>query len=413
MHRSLSLVLGLLALISTVTAAELLAQRALPRPSSSVPAASEPRFVANEVVIEVDGAPSPDMVDALARRHGLTRMESQRFRLTGSTLFRWQIPDARSVPDVLRMLSADAGVRSAQPNYVFTLQQERAAAARSTLGDPAQYVLQKLQIPLAHRLSRGSNVLVAVIDSGIDIVHPELTGVVSGTYAAFLPVEEKPHNHGTAVAGAIASRAHLRLIGIAPDARILAINAFKPQAAPAEGTCFNVVKGLEFAVAQGAQIINMSFAGPHDPLLQRALAAAHQQGIVLIAAAGNSGPNSAPLYPAADPHVIAVTATDADDRLFPAANRGQHIAVAAPGVDIALLAADSSYQFASGTSFAAAHVSGVVALLLERKPNLTPENVRQNSDVQRPGLGPKGRDNRFGAGLVDAFRAIRALEGSL
>ena len=75
--------------------------------------------------------------------------------------------------------------------------------------------------------------------------------------------------------------------------------------------------------------------------------------------------------------MIAVTATDADDRLFPAANRGQHIAVAAPGVDIALLAADSSYQFASGTSFAAAHVSGVVALLLERKPNLTPENVRE------------------------------------
>jgi subtilisin family serine protease len=108
-----------------------------------------------------------------------------------------------------------------------------------------------------------------------------------------------------------------------------------------------------------------------------------------------------------------VTATDTDDRLFPAANRGQHIAAAAPGVDIALLAADSSYQFASGTSFAAAHVSGVVALLLERKPNLTPENIRQLLMSSARRLGPKGRDNRFGAGLVDAFHAIRALEGSL
>ena len=90
--------------------------------------------------------------------------------------------------------------------------------------------------------------------------------------------------------------------------------------------------------------------------------------MVLIAAAGNFGPKSPPQYPAADPNVIAVSATDADDKMFTASNIGPHVAVAAPGVDILLPAPDSDYQLISGTSFSAAHVSGIAALMLERKP---------------------------------------------
>jgi subtilisin family serine protease len=100
----------------------------------------------------------------------------------------------------------------------------------------------------------------------------------------------------------------------------------------AEGTTYNIVKGMDWAVAQGARVINMSFAGPHDPELERRISDARKRGIILIAAAGNAGPKSKPLYPAADRNVIAVTATDADDKLFAEANRGGHIAVAAPGV---------------------------------------------------------------------------------
>src|SRR5438132_2901844 len=90
------------------------------------------------------------------------------------------------------------------------------------------------------------------------------------------------------------------------------------------------------------------------------------------AAAGNAGPNSPPLFPGADPSVIAVTATDVDDALFSGANRGNHIAVAAPGVDVLVPAPEGAYQFTTGTSVAAAEVSGVVALMLERNPSLTP-----------------------------------------
>ena len=137
-----------------------------------------------------------------------------------------------------------------------------------------------------------------------------------------------------------------------------------------------VLKALDYAAAHGAQIVNMSFAGPKDPLIERGIAAAAAKGIVMVAAAGNAGPKSPPLYPAANANVIAVSATDAQDKLFAASNRGSHIAVAAPGVDIFLPAPDEKYQMTSGTSFSAAYVSGLAALMLERNPALKPDEVR-------------------------------------
>ena len=120
----------------------------------------------------------------------------------------------------------------------------------------------------------------------------------------------------------------------------------------------------------------MSFVGPADPALHRMLAAAYEKDMVLIAAAGNAGPDSPPLYPGADPDVIAVTASDSRDGMFKMANRGQYIAVAAPGVEILALAPGDAYQIATGTSVAAAHVSGIAALLLERNPSLKPKDIR-------------------------------------
>ena len=117
--------------------------------------------------------------------------------------------------------------------------------------------------------------------------------------------------------------------------------------------------------------------------MTRMLAAARTKGIVLIAAAGNAGPKSPPLYPAADANVIAVTATDAEDVCSLASNRGNHVAVSAPGVDILLPSPGAGYQVSSGTSFAAAHVSGIAALILERKPGLSPRFGAAHSAVDR------------------------------
>jgi len=356
-------------------------------------------------VVELAGSATNQQTDALARRYRLARLQSIPFELGGTTLVRWRITDRRSVPVVVRALENDATVLSAQPNYLFALQDDSAAAKHE--GDPAQYILAKMHLPEAHALAKGGRVLVAVIDSGVDVTHPDLAGDIAGTFDA-LGSGLKAHSHGTAIAGAIA--AHGRLMGAAPSAQILAIRAFSGEGAD-EGTTFAIMSGLNWAVTHGARIVNMSFAGPQDPGIARSLVAAHDKGVVLVAAAGNKGVKSPPLYPAADPNVIAVTATDSDDQLPAFANRGPYIAVAAPGVDLMLLAPNAALQLSSGTSFSAAYVSGTAALMLERKPDLGPDTVRQalTGTAHRLGLNPLEKENQSGAGLVDAYQAVLSL----
>jgi subtilisin family serine protease len=291
-----------------------------------------------------------------------------------------------------------------QPNYQYQLQQ---GASAKPYGDPAQYALGKLRLAEAHGITKGDRILVAVIDSGIDASHPELAGVIADSLDTVDGGE--PHTHGTGIAGTIA--AHSRLMGVAPRAKVLAVRAFDPSGSGAQGTTFSILKGLEWSVGKGARVINMSFAGPKDPALGRAMSAAHKKGVALIAAAGNAGPKSPALYPAADPNVIAVSATDAEDKLFPDSNRGNHVAVSAPGVDILVPSPGAAYQVTSGTSFAAAHISGIAALVLERDPGLSPDGLRRVLLSTARDLGPKGRDKDFGVGLADAYRAVISAEG--
>jgi len=130
--------------------------------------------------------------------------------------------------------------------------------------------------------------------------------------------------------------------------------------------------------------------------------------MMIVGAAGNAGPKSPPLYPGADESVFAVTATDADDKLYKMANVGSYIAVAAPGVDVLLPTPRGSYSLQTGTSVSAALVSGVVALLLERRAAATPAELRRLLMTTATPLGTKEQTGAFGAGLVDARRALSA-----
>jgi hypothetical protein len=356
------------------------------------------RVIINEIVVEIDGA-----ADALARRHGLTLLESQEFPLVGATIGLFRVTGRKTVEAARRELRTDSSVRAFQPNFRYLLQDQ---STELTEGDPAQYANAKLRLPQAHTLAHGANVTVAVIDSGVDLKHPEFAGTMIAAYDA-LGSKEGPHLHGTGVAGAIVS--HARLMGSAPAARILAIRAFGAAPKGAESTSYVILKGLDYAAAHGAQIVNMSFAGPKDALIERGLAALAAKGIVLVAAAGNAGPKSPPLYPAANANVIAVSATDAQDKLFAASNRGSYIAIAAPGVEIFLPAPDEKYQMISGTSFSAAYISGLAALMLERNPALKPDQLRAILLKTARDLGPPGPDDQFGAGEADAFAAVSAI----
>jgi hypothetical protein len=366
--------------------------------AGGMPPRGERRFVPDEIITAFSSTATPAAIEQLARRHNLTQLETQSLPLSGGTLYRWRINGRRPVGDLIGALEDDRLVARVQPNYIFSLEEDAPKLASQLQSYATQYVLAKLQVEQAHHIATGKGILIALIDSEIDAKNPDLDATIVKNFDA-LGGEDKPHAHGTAMAGAIA--AHYKLMGIAPGAQLLAARAFDDNR-DAKGTSFAIYKSLQWAADNGARIVNMSFAGPADPTLHNMLAAAYQKGLVLIAAAGNAGPTSPPLYPAADANVIAVTATDSGDGLFAMANRGAYITVAAPGVDIIALAPDHALQLTTGTSVATAHVSGLVALLLECKPSLTPADVRKMLSQTAKPLG-------FGAGLVNAYRALASL----
>jgi subtilisin family serine protease len=379
------------------------AQSAPPAPvpvrrASGMPPADENRFSPDEVVFEVASATPAATLIALEQRQGLTRIDQFGSSLTGTALLRSRIARGRGVRTVIAALEAEPIVLSAQPNYRFVLLQ-----ANDTAADQLQYALARLRLPQAHQLARGASVFVAIIDSGVDGTHPELRGAIAAAFDA-VDGSARPDRHGTAIAGLIA--AHGRLTGSAPAARILAARAFDRHGANADGNTFAILKCIEWSAANSARVINMSFAGPTDLAMHRALDAAWRNGTVLVAASGNGGAKSPPLYPAADPDVIAVAATDADDNPLATSGRGPHVTLAAPGADILVVAPGGAYQVTSGTSVAAAEVSGIVALMLERWRNLAPSVVRAVLLGTAPPIAADAGGVPSGLRMADAYMAV-------
>jgi Subtilase family len=368
----------------------------------NIPPPGETRF-GREVLLEFTPGTSEQYIAELARALQLTQLARQSFTLTGRTLLLFRIDGTRSVGDTLQQVRARYRRASGgQANFFYGFGQAQPPAPA---GDAAQYVVPKLHLLEAHKITSGDDVLVAVIDSKIDTQHPDLAGVVVDEYDA-LGTPAPAHVHGTGMAGAIA--AHAKLVGVAPKVKLLAVRAFTGERESAQATTFNILKSIDWAASKNARIINMSFAGPPDPMVRDMLAKAHARGIVLIAAVGNAGPRAPPLYPAADPDVIGVTATDADDKLLAVANRGPQVTVAAPGVQILAPAPDAAYQVTTGTSVAAAHASGVAALLLARDPKLTPDQVR--SLLVKSARVVEGNKRDVGAGVIDALGAVNAVK---
>jgi hypothetical protein len=288
-----------------------------------------------------------------------------------------------------------------------------AAAAEPTAAPapaPPQYSLAKLRVDAIVEPAPAAPVRVAVIDTAVDDAHPDLNGAIEERYDAIGGAAPRTLDHGTAIAGAIAARGRLK--GVDPNVRILSARAFDSEGAGAVSETVWLLKAIDWATRERASVLNMSFAGPPDPALHAILGAALAKGVTLVAAAGNAGPRSPPLYPGADEAALAVTATDADDKLYRDANVGRYIAVAAPGVDVLLPAPQGAYALQTGTSVSAALVSGVVALLLERRPGASPSEVRKWLTQTAEPLGKGGRSDEFGAGLVDAARAAAAAEAT-
>lgn len=255
------------------------------------------------------------------------------------------------------------------------------------------------------------DVKIGIIDTGFDKGHPALSGV-RYEYEEFVPAgsARASAQHGTGVLSLLAGRADSGTPGLVPDASFAIANAFFDDAngQPISDTA-QMVRALDWLGERGVAVVNLSFAGPQDDLVHRAVRELTKSGAVVVAAAGNEGPGAPPSYPAAYQEVIAVTAVDRNLAAYRYASRGAHIDIAAPGVDVWTALPGRREGPQTGTSFAVPYVTAVVAVALSTGPLQSDRDAlssKQRALARLRGnirnLGHHGRDPIFGEGLVQA-----------
>lgn len=313
----------------------------------------------------------------LAERYGLHLVAQWPVTALGVACAVYEVPDNRTVDQVLRDLEKSGEVESAQAMRTYrVLGQPQSDAV--PYNDPylhLQIGFQTMRVAAAHRFATGKGVRIAIIDTGVDIQHPDLAGQIA--LSLNLAPEPPDHNtadlHGTAVAGVLAARADngIGIAGVAPGAKVYALRACwpeRPGAPAARCNSFTLALALNEAIRQGTKLVNMSLTGPEDPLVRNLIEAAMERGLIIVAAepgAGQSGGG----FPANVEGVIAVRSLITS---VPSA-----VPLAAPGSDVLTTVPQGAYDFLSGSSFAAPHVAGVIALLLELQPQLSSTDVRR------------------------------------
>jgi subtilisin family serine protease len=297
------------------------------------------------------GPGAEPVLDALAAKFGIARVEGWPMRVLGVHCEVFSLAPGADATTIAALVGRDPRVDSAEPLQTF-----HTLGAADDPYRPLQHSLDGLQVDAAHVMSRGRGARVAVIDSGIDAEHPDLRGAVRDQRAF---THRATAAHGTEVAGVIGARQHngLGIAGVAPEAQLLDLRACwsggRPDA-PAECDGFSLAQALDFAVGSGVDVINLSLAGPPDPLLARLLASAEARGIAVVAAAPPPS-QVGESFPSAVPSVIVVAVAEDGG----AVRAG---VVRAPGTDVFTTLPGDRYDYVSGSSLASAHVSGVVAL---------------------------------------------------
>ncbi len=326
----------------------------------------------------------------------------------------------RPVEQVLAELRADPAVEYAEPSYRMHVLDEGTTAAVS-VSDPmttGQYSLDRMRVRDAWSLSRGGSGVVAVLDTGVQADHPDLSGrVLAGRDFVNNDSNAADDNgHGTWVAGIIAAKPNdgYGIAGISWSDKILPVKIMNSSGT---GSTSALVSGIVWAADNGATVINMSVGGfPYSQAVQDAATYAWNKGAVLVGAAGNNNREER-FYPASMNHVISVSATQPQDEFSHWSSHGPAVDVSAPGSSVLTTNCTAStcphpdwgsHTYISGTSFATPNVAGVVALIRAKNPTWTPQQVVDRLYATVDDLGYAGFDNRYGRGRVNAYRALGA-----
>ncbi len=332
----------------------------------------------------------------LAREYAFRLLSDWPMPAIGVRCLLAEVGPGQAALEVAVRLAADPRVESAQSVQVFH------ALERN---DP-YYSLQTnatlLQFDQLHRMATGRNVKVAQIDTGVDLKHPDLEGQFSAAKNFVDDTEYIAEVHGTAVAGIIAAKADngIGIVGVAPAVTLMPLRACwqrSEEVGDALCTSFTLAKAIQYALIRKARVLNLSLAGPRDRLLERLIDKAIEQGVTVIAAIDPVAPDDS--FPATHPNVIAVALIGTPDP------HGR--AILAPGDQVLTTMPNASWGFVSGSSFAAAQVTGIAALLLERSPGLKPGDISALLHEHRRQTGSAGE-----APTLNACAALASVSAS-
>ncbi len=363
----------------------------LPAGVGEEPERYEPALPQNRVVVGYEvGARLPEMRGAR--------------RVMEDNAIGFSVFEGAYVDDIIAQLRDVPGIKYIEPDYIAT--------AFFTPNDSLfsqQYGPQSIRAPQAWDVQTGSeNVIVAVVDTGVDYTHEDLYGRVIRGYD-YVNNDTDPmddQGHGTHCAGIIGATLNNR-VGIAgvSQVNIMAVKALDSQGS---GYYSWISSGIRYAVDNGAKVISMSLGGPSDSQVMRdACDYAWNNGVLVVAAAGNDY-GGAVSYPAKYGSVMAVSAIDSSDKLASYSNVGPEIEVCAPGSSILSTYPGNQYKSMSGTSMACPHVAGVAGLVFSENPYLSNVDVRNILCDTAIDLGSYGQDTAFGYGKVNAEGAVLA-----
>ena len=299
------------------------------------------------------------IAEGIARRNGFTLVDGWPMPLLGVDCFVMQLPVGMSEADAIARAQKDRNVAWSQP-----MQEFRSLGAGQDSDDPlfkAQPAALGWRLMDLHRIATGEGVTVAVIDSKIQTDHPDLAGQFV-TSMDFVPDRgSQPEVHGTGIAGVIGARSgnHQGIVGVAPRARMMALRACWQPTGDSATVCdsLSLARALEYSIQHHAQIVNLSLSGPQDPLLKQLIDVAVSRDIEVVAAFDPKLPHGG--FPASHRGVIAVS-----DQALPSLPPSVYVA---PGRDVPTTRPGGKWYLANGSSFAAAHISGLLALMRERR----------------------------------------------
>lgn len=329
----------------------------------------------------------------IARDYPLHTVLEWPIRALGVHCVVYRVDGAQSLDSLIARLRGDARVKSVQRMNTFR------ALSRADPYKPLQTSFNEMQVEAVHRWATGAGVRIAIIDTGVDVHHPDLAGQVAeqvDVTGSALSFEDDIH--GTAVAGIIGALSGngLGIEGVAPDARLLALRACWPERSGEIAAVCNsltLARALDTAIILKTGIVNLSLTGPPDPLIGDLLQVALRGGIIVVAAEPEE---------ASPPHLISGidgiirVRSDAAQTIVRTGQSGV-AAITAPGSDVLTTFPHGTFNFVSGSSFAAANVSGIIALLLELQPGLSARQVEAlllrgmgGTAVEGTGPDPKG-----------------------